>query len=101
MLPAWLQAGADLHYDGPANQRRGRADTLSKILFQLLARTQPITLEALLQVAAAGAAPQGVAGAGPGEGQVGSIGVERAREAGVPETLTLNPKPERCIVMSD
>lgn len=31
-------AGADLKYEGPANQRRGRADAFSKVLFQALAR---------------------------------------------------------------
>ncbi|EFJ43250.1 hypothetical protein VOLCADRAFT_42782, partial [Volvox carteri f. nagariensis] len=40
-------AGADLHYEGPANQRRGRADSFSKILFQRLARTAPITASML------------------------------------------------------
>ncbi|KAI7835612.1 hypothetical protein COHA_010489 [Chlorella ohadii] len=39
--------GADLHFAGPANQRRGRADSASKILFQHAARTQPITLQQL------------------------------------------------------
>ncbi len=42
-----LQVGADLHFAGPANQRRGRADSASKILFQHAARTQPITLQQL------------------------------------------------------
>jgi hypothetical protein len=45
-------AGADLRYEGPGNQRRGRADTFSKIMFQYNARRQPITLEALMQCAA-------------------------------------------------
>ncbi|GIL69574.1 hypothetical protein Vretifemale_497 [Volvox reticuliferus] len=40
-------AGADLHYEGPANQRRGRADSFSKVLFQRLARTAPITVSML------------------------------------------------------
>ena len=35
-----------------ANQRRGRADALSKILFQMLARTKPITIEGLMAAAA-------------------------------------------------
>lgn len=43
------QVGADLRFAGPANQRRGRADSISKILFQHAARTQPIAL-AQLQV---------------------------------------------------
>ena len=41
-------AVADLHYEGPGNQRRGRADTLSKIMFQYYARRQPLLLEQLL-----------------------------------------------------
>ncbi|KAL4439876.1 hypothetical protein ABPG75_002877 [Micractinium tetrahymenae] len=45
--------GADLHFAGPANQRRGRADSISKIIFQFLARTQPITLQQLAAAAAA------------------------------------------------
>ena len=44
--------GADLKYVGVANQRRGRADALSKILFQMLARTKPITIEGLMAAAA-------------------------------------------------
>ncbi|KAG2487114.1 hypothetical protein HYH03_014227 [Edaphochlamys debaryana] len=54
-------SGADLRYEGPAGQRRGRADPFSKLLFQRLARTQPIRLEAL---AAAAAAPVPVPAAG-------------------------------------
>lgn len=48
-----VQVGADLHFEGPANQRRGRADSLSKIMFQHQARTCPTTLQQLLEVAAA------------------------------------------------
>ncbi|KAG1677386.1 hypothetical protein FOA52_010766 [Chlamydomonas sp. UWO 241] len=44
-------AGADLRYEGPGNQRRGRADTFSKIMFQYNARRQTITIEALMQCA--------------------------------------------------
>jgi hypothetical protein len=47
-------AGADLAYEGPANQRRGRADVFSKVLFQWQARRQPVQLNALLAAAAAG-----------------------------------------------
>eukprot|EP00887_Chlorella_sp_A99_P000428 scaffold17.g428.t1 len=57
--------GADLHFLGPANQRRGRADSLSKIVFQHLARTAPITLDALLAAAAAAPAGGGDATAAP------------------------------------
>lgn len=39
-----LPVGADLQFEGMGNQRRGRADTYSKIIFQHLARTQPILL---------------------------------------------------------
>ena len=72
--------GADLRYEGPANQRRGRADSLSKILFQHLCRTAPIGLPALLAAAEAsegGAeAPAGGAGAlcAMGSGGEGSGG---------------------------
>lgn len=41
--------GADLHYEGLANQRRGRADAFSKIMFQYSVRRQPITLEDVLE----------------------------------------------------
>eukprot|EP00891_Asterochloris_glomerata_P005970 jgi/Astpho2/5970/fgenesh1_pm.00080_%23_39_t len=41
--------GADLKYEGLANQRRGRADVISKILFQYMARRSPITVEHLLK----------------------------------------------------
>eukprot|EP00878_Enallax_costatus_P019259 GHUV01020315.1.p1 GENE.GHUV01020315.1~~GHUV01020315.1.p1 ORF type:complete len:152 (+),score=36.50 GHUV01020315.1:257-712(+) len=51
-------AGADLAYEGPANQRRGRADLISKIMFQWQARRQPLQLEALIAAAAAAAAPE-------------------------------------------
>jgi snurportin-1 len=47
-------AGADLAYEGPANQRRGRADVYSKVLFQWQARRQPLLLNVLLAAAAAG-----------------------------------------------
>lgn len=46
-------AGADLAYEGPANQRRGRADQFSKILFQWQARRQPLQLADLTAAAAA------------------------------------------------
>ncbi|KAK9915988.1 hypothetical protein WJX75_007001 [Coccomyxa subellipsoidea] len=41
---------ADLRFEGLANQRRGRADLCSKIVFQHLARNNPITLAMLLDV---------------------------------------------------
>jgi snurportin-1 len=49
-------AGADLAYKGPANQRRGRADQYSKIVFQWQARRQPLRLADLMTAAAAAAA---------------------------------------------
>ncbi|GLC63873.1 hypothetical protein PLESTF_000092700 [Pleodorina starrii] len=56
-------AGADLHYEGPANQRRGRADSFSKIFFQRLARTAPITASMLAAAVLISGEPQ----AGPAE----------------------------------
>jgi len=47
-------AGADLSYEGPANQHRGRADQYSKVLFQWQARRQPIRLADLVAASAAG-----------------------------------------------
>jgi snurportin-1 len=62
-------AGADLHYEGPANQRKGRADLISKVMFQYNARRQPVAVQELLEVAAAGAAGAGgMAEDGPGGG---------------------------------
>jgi snurportin-1 len=78
--PDGAPVGADLEYEGAANQRRGRADPLSRILFQRAAREAPIALEALLAAAAAGVA----AGAGAGAGDGSSIGVERAGAGAVP-----------------
>jgi snurportin-1 len=52
--------GADLGYAGPANQRRGRADQFSKVVFQWQARRQPVLLADLQAAAAAGAASGGV-----------------------------------------
>jgi snurportin-1 len=64
--------GADLKFIGVANQRRGRADTLSKILFQMMARRQPIQIEMLTRVASEGE-NEGLMGV---EGQGGeSIGI--------------------------
>lgn len=40
-----LPVAADLVYEGIANQRRGGADTMTKILFQYYARREPITIE--------------------------------------------------------
>jgi snurportin-1 len=51
--PDGSPAGADLAYEGPANQRRGRADVYSKVLFQWQARRHPLQLEALMAAAAA------------------------------------------------
>jgi snurportin-1 len=46
--------GADLRYEGSAHTRRGRADIISKILFQYLARREPLTLQTLLEASQAG-----------------------------------------------
>ncbi len=62
--PCLAQVGADLHFAGPANQRRGRADSISKIVFQHLARTQPITLQQLQAAAAASCKAAGGGGIG-------------------------------------
>ena len=48
--------GADLSFQGAANQRRGRADIFSKVLFQAQARRLPLPYTAL-QMAAAGVGP--------------------------------------------
>lgn len=55
-------AGADLSYEGPANQRRGRADQYSKVLFQWQARRQPIRLADLVAASAAGEMEEGGGG---------------------------------------
>lgn len=47
-------AGADLRYEGPANARRGRADAVSKVMFQALARAGDALTLAALQAAATG-----------------------------------------------
>ncbi|KAF5836313.1 hypothetical protein DUNSADRAFT_6143 [Dunaliella salina] len=64
--PDGRPAGAALAYEGCGNQRRGRADAFNKILFQQLARTNPIKLEHLLQSVVGRGAPaaeeNGVAG---------------------------------------
>jgi snurportin-1 len=52
-------SGADLRFEGPANQRRGRADAFSKVLFQALARAGEAPTLEQLQRAAAGAAAAG------------------------------------------
>eukprot|EP00198_Chlamydomonas_reinhardtii_P012130 XP_001701467.1 predicted protein [Chlamydomonas reinhardtii] len=39
--------GADLHFEGTVPQRRGRADSFSKIMFQRLARTAPLSISDL------------------------------------------------------
>jgi len=48
-------AGADLKYEGPANQRRGRANVFSKVLFQAQARSGEAPTLAQLQAKAAAA----------------------------------------------
>jgi len=69
--------GADLRFLGAANQRRGRADTLSKILFQRLMRTQPITIAELVE--AAGASEREETGDG-GSRDAGASSIGTVRE---------------------
>ena len=60
-----LAVSADLKYEGPANQRRGRADALSKALFQWMARAgEAPSLEALQRASAASAAAGAAAATG-------------------------------------
>lgn len=79
------QVGADLTFAGPANQRRGRADSISKIVFQYLTRTQPITLEQLQEAAAssaaAAAAPGDKMGSGDSSGLLGPGSMSLQSEA--------------------
>lgn len=65
--------GADLAYEGPANQRRGRPDQLSKIVFQWQARRQPLRLAQLIQEAAEQA--------GVDEQAAGKLGAAQAQQA--------------------
>ena len=51
LAPDGKPSGADLRLLGAAGSRRGRADALSKVLFQHAARTAPLSLEVLLQSA--------------------------------------------------
>lgn len=51
MLQEGKPVGADLRLLGSAGSRRGRADSMSKMLFQHLARSGPLTVETLLDVA--------------------------------------------------
>jgi snurportin-1 len=68
LSPEGRPAGADLSYIGPANQRRGRADVMHKILFQAAARCGGLSWEQLLaaaqssEAAAAAAAAEAAAG---------------------------------------
>ncbi|GBF92905.1 hypothetical protein Rsub_05741 [Raphidocelis subcapitata] len=68
-------SGADLKFEGAANQRRGRADAFSKVLFQALARGgEAPTLEQLQRAAAAAeaaAAADAGAAAGGGDADMG------------------------------
>ena len=66
--------GAALHYEGAANQRRGRADHFSKIMFQHNARRQALTFERLLQAAEESSGGGGGGGGGGGEMAEGSGG---------------------------
>ena len=46
-----VPAGAELRYEGPANQRRGKADQLHKVLFQYHARRGGMAFEQLTAAA--------------------------------------------------
>lgn len=52
-------AGADLHLEGPVRGARGRADVWSKIMFQQLARSEPVLFESVLAAAAGEAEEDG------------------------------------------
>mmetsp|Transcript_37205 Transcript_37205/g.71346 ORF Transcript_37205/g.71346 Transcript_37205/m.71346 type:complete len:446 (+) Transcript_37205:164-1501(+) len=47
---------AEVHWDGLANQRRGGADSFTKVLFQYAARHQPLTIQHILEVVQASGA---------------------------------------------
>ena len=81
-------AGADLAYEGPANQRRGRADQYSKIVFQWQARRQPLQLSDLMAAAAAAAAPQQPAEGVLGLGGAGALGGMSAEQGAAPCTAS-------------
>jgi snurportin-1 len=73
--------GADLHFLGFASQQRGRADSLSKVVFQYMARAGPLKIETLLAVATTS---EHAGAAWLGEGKMSSIGVDRG-QAGLQE----------------
>ncbi|KAG2441934.1 hypothetical protein HXX76_003539 [Chlamydomonas incerta] len=54
--------GADLHFEGTVPQRRGRADSFSKIMFQRLARTAPVSISDLEGAVLASTAAESVLG---------------------------------------
>ncbi|KAG2451618.1 hypothetical protein HYH02_003399 [Chlamydomonas schloesseri] len=54
--------GADLHFEGTVPQRRGRADSFSKIMFQRLARTAPVSISDLEAAVVSSAAAESVLG---------------------------------------
>ena len=56
VLQGGAPAGADLRLEGVGNQRRGRADTWSKVLFQYMARNEPLGIDAVMGGCEAGAA---------------------------------------------
>jgi snurportin-1 len=74
--------GAALHYEGTANQRRGRADLFSKIMFQHNARRQALTFERLLESAyESGGGGEEMADGGQGGGQGADGGIGAAADA--------------------
>jgi snurportin-1 len=67
LTPEGRPAGADLSYIGPANQRRGRADVMHKILFQAAARCGGLSWQQLLAAAQSSEAAAAAAAAPAGE----------------------------------
>lgn len=69
--------GAQLHFLGVANQARGHADSLSRIVFQWMLRRAPLSFESLLRAAATPSEPsQGCETSFPDVSTMESIGVD-------------------------
>lgn len=81
-------AGADLAYEGPANQRRGRADLISKIMFQWQARRNPSRLDALLAASRASVELPAIGGGASMElADAAAVGSKSDIVSRLPETL--------------
>lgn len=71
---AMIEATASLKFVGAPDQKRGRADMLSKIMFQMMARTRPIGVEELIEAASTSDMEEEVAGGeGGGGGMTGVV----------------------------